>query len=236
MKRRHAFTLIELLVVIAIIAILAAILFPVFAKAREKAANITCVSNLKQIGTAINMYAGDYDGYIYPQWWADGTWDYPIGKCPPLNAKGGPWPDKLWATAYLPYTGNSVDVFRCALEGKNNQPKALRFKMDATLKETQKSVSYVYMGMDAWKAPSQPAYTYINANPAAFRRKITDREKYQGTYGAQGWLIRDKLFTGPKGRQATTHGVNENGDGISGLASNVLLFDSSVAYRPSWDG
>ena len=56
-----AFTLIELLVVIAIIAILAAILFPVFAKAREKATQATCASNLKQLGMAMRMYTMDYD-------------------------------------------------------------------------------------------------------------------------------------------------------------------------------
>jgi prepilin-type N-terminal cleavage/methylation domain-containing protein/prepilin-type processing-associated H-X9-DG protein len=58
---RRAFTLIELLVVIAIIAILAAILFPVFAQAREKARSITCTSNLKQLGLAWLLYAQDYD-------------------------------------------------------------------------------------------------------------------------------------------------------------------------------
>ncbi len=60
-RGRSGFTLIELLVVIAIIAILAAILFPVFARARENARKSTCQSNLKQIGTALRMYAQDYD-------------------------------------------------------------------------------------------------------------------------------------------------------------------------------
>jgi prepilin-type N-terminal cleavage/methylation domain-containing protein/prepilin-type processing-associated H-X9-DG protein len=60
-RRTPAFTLIELLVVIAIIAILAAILFPVFSGAREKARTITCASNLKNLGAAVLMYAQDYD-------------------------------------------------------------------------------------------------------------------------------------------------------------------------------
>jgi len=60
-SHRKGFTLIELLVVIAIIAILAAILFPVFAQAREKARSISCTSNLKQLATAFGMYVQDYD-------------------------------------------------------------------------------------------------------------------------------------------------------------------------------
>ncbi|MEO7716847.1 MAG: DUF1559 domain-containing protein [Capsulimonas sp.] len=70
---RRGFTLIELLVVIAIIAILAAILFPVFAQAREKARQTTCQSNLKQIGTAWLMYVQDYDEVAMPAYDFSGT-------------------------------------------------------------------------------------------------------------------------------------------------------------------
>jgi prepilin-type N-terminal cleavage/methylation domain-containing protein/prepilin-type processing-associated H-X9-DG protein len=82
-EKRHAFTLIELLVVIAIIAILAAVLFPVFARARENARKAACMSNLKQIGLGLMMYVQDYDetfpmaimGYSAPNpdWYGDNT-------------------------------------------------------------------------------------------------------------------------------------------------------------------
>lgn len=101
------FTLIELLVVIAIIAILAAILFPVFARARENARRTSCMSNLKQIGTATMMYLQDYDEtYPVEYWSANGPGSYrlPDGR----TFRGyAPWPLQLY-----PYI-KSTQVFVC---------------------------------------------------------------------------------------------------------------------------
>jgi len=93
--RRTGFTLIELLVVIAIIAILAAILFPVFARAREKARQASCQSNLKQVGLALVMYVQDYDERFPcvrqgPGGWAQITQSYvknwQVYNCPSVDA------------------------------------------------------------------------------------------------------------------------------------------------------
>jgi prepilin-type N-terminal cleavage/methylation domain-containing protein/prepilin-type processing-associated H-X9-DG protein len=94
LKPHHAFTLIELLVVIAIIAILAAILFPVFAQAREKARAISCLSNTKQVGLAIMMYAQDYDE-TFPE---DGIFYFYSGTG--------------WASLVAPYI-KSTQLFWC---------------------------------------------------------------------------------------------------------------------------
>jgi prepilin-type N-terminal cleavage/methylation domain-containing protein/prepilin-type processing-associated H-X9-DG protein len=96
-KLKSGFTLIELLVVIAIIAILAAILFPVFAQAREKARQITCLSNEKQIGLGILQYVQDFDETFPRQKFYDGK-----------NAST--W--ATWQTVINPYM-KSHDVYRC---------------------------------------------------------------------------------------------------------------------------
>jgi prepilin-type N-terminal cleavage/methylation domain-containing protein/prepilin-type processing-associated H-X9-DG protein len=116
----RAFTLIELLVVIAIIAILAAILFPVFAQAREKARAATCISNQKQIANALMMYTQDYDE-TYPQseygggsfgpqqQWYEMVWPYiKIG-------------DRYTDAAGISYSWGNGGVYRCPTHADPNQ-------------------------------------------------------------------------------------------------------------------
>ena len=100
--RASAFTLIELLVVIAIIAILAAILFPVFAQARESARKISCLSNNKQLGLGIMMYVQDYDE-MYPC----NSWDTPPIGTTDTDSKDPKYPSAFnWMWKVMPYMKN----------------------------------------------------------------------------------------------------------------------------------
>ena len=130
---RRGFTLIELLVVIAIIAILASILFPVFAQAREKARQTACLSNMKQLGTSFQMYMGDYDGrlpggapYNSQKNWGDWVgmtlWGEPCSKQYPMRPEDG---------SLFPYVKN-LQVYLCPSSYKT-QPLRLSYTVNCLL-------------------------------------------------------------------------------------------------------
>jgi len=110
-RHRRGFTLIELLVVIAIIAILAAILFPVFAQARDKARMTACLSNCKQLGTAFMMYTQDYDEQ-FPFVTCGDSYSNQGGSC------SGPWfrGSLPWPLSIQPYVKN-YGIYSCPSDG-----------------------------------------------------------------------------------------------------------------------
>jgi prepilin-type N-terminal cleavage/methylation domain-containing protein len=134
MRKRTGFTLIELLVVIAIIAILAAILFPVFALAREKARQTVCLSNFRQISTGLMMYVQDYDDTFpsnRPGYLSNG------GACNATNQR-----TITWKSVTLPYVKN-LDVYRCPSNPHNKEGDESR-KSEPTYPTFP--ISYAYSG------------------------------------------------------------------------------------------
>jgi len=109
-RKQRGFTLIELLVVIAIIAILAAILFPAFARARENARRASCQSNLKQIGLGVMQYTQDYDEKL------------PFVQMGPAVTGSFVKDYTIWADVFLPYL-KSTQIFVCPSATNYNTPK-----------------------------------------------------------------------------------------------------------------
>jgi prepilin-type N-terminal cleavage/methylation domain-containing protein len=143
---KKGFTLIELLVVIAIIAILAAILFPVFAQAKESAKKTACLSNTKQMGIGLYLYLNDYDDNLpmanYPDNGTTSAFSY--------RAEGNAatsYPAENWADIIQPYVKNYA-VFKCAddssgplvFDGSNVPGYPLSYALNM----------YIYLGLGGW--------------------------------------------------------------------------------------
>jgi prepilin-type N-terminal cleavage/methylation domain-containing protein/prepilin-type processing-associated H-X9-DG protein len=117
-SKLRGFTLIELLVVIAIIAILAAILFPVFAQAREKARQSTCQSNLKQLGMTATIYSQDWDGFLpvcidNTYWQSPTTWVDTLGRNIEKGAHWVDWSANSQGTGWASGSKSIRSLFLC---------------------------------------------------------------------------------------------------------------------------
>jgi prepilin-type N-terminal cleavage/methylation domain-containing protein/prepilin-type processing-associated H-X9-DG protein len=175
MRRTHptGFTLIELLVVIAIIAILAAILFPVFAQAREKARQTTCASNLRQLGLAAMMYAQDYDQRYVP-WWGDGV------------QKG-----QGWSSILLPYVKN-VQLFACPSDGVSRgttaNPRRSYTMNGDWYSPDNRGLSRSYT-TDKGTGPPLGGYSEAEVEQPAATIMFCDRWEAGNLFYGQGWSV-----------------------------------------------
>ncbi len=181
-RSRLGFTLIELLVVIAIIAILAAILFPVFAQAREKARQSACLSNSKQWATATLMYTQDYDETLPMAYgpWLDGSWNTDGGGTPfvadtPANARTSnagyvAAMSTYWGNAVQPYVKNQ-QIFQCPTGGQFLDLGWTQWR------QTPTNTSYTYNGL---------LQSYPNAGVVVPAELPLFHEGY-GRGGLQGW-------------------------------------------------
>jgi prepilin-type N-terminal cleavage/methylation domain-containing protein/prepilin-type processing-associated H-X9-DG protein len=203
--RRPAFTLIELLVVIAIIAILAAILFPVFAQARENARKSSCLSNMKQVGLSLQMYADDHDETFPPSPDSAVNFGDPVSLSRMPNFLG----------SLLPYTKNR-QIFHCP-SAVYNVPWAPTLQKPNELSDTNYLGNGVVMGR-SMAVVDQPAdiiylqeHTWRVSN-AHLRPASLDKGK---TYLA--W-----------------HYVSPTGEGYSNVHSgggNLVFVDGHAKYR-----
>lgn len=211
--RKKAFTLIELLVVIAIIAILAAILFPVFAQAREKARAISCLSNLKQAGLAYAMYVQDYDETT------------PLQRS---NANGG----QYWYVLIQPYV-KSWNLMICPDRSLTSSRKGNSYPAELN----GRLLGYGYN--DGWVSdsgyglssqipdPNNPTRTIRPGKAIAAIQFPSDCTAFGDTYDTPGYSIAmDNMLGGsdaPSRTKSMRHNANFNFSFVDGHAKIIKM-------------
>jgi prepilin-type N-terminal cleavage/methylation domain-containing protein/prepilin-type processing-associated H-X9-DG protein len=170
-KSTHGFTLIELLVVISIIAIIAAILFPVFSRARENARRSSCTSNAKQLALGIIMYSQDYDEKMMPAYYGTVYWPYltlPYTKSQQILNCPSESKAKYVATTDPVYSWNSNVDYGMSMPLRSGLPSGVQAP---TLSQVIKPSETVMLAetTNSWQA--QPSI--VGSNPVIYRHLDT---------------------------------------------------------------
>ena len=244
-SRNAAFTLIELLVVIAIIAILAAILFPVFAQAKEAAKKTADLSNLKQTGTALQVYLGDSDDTFPMAFGNNGAWRYgdwqevPADWDTSVSAADVESNRVLWANSIFPYTKNA-DILVAP------GAPTLRPSWSNVAKATRPfyKTSYTFNGLlSSWSATGVNAVTAVPLLWAGKGKRVME-----GYGHAEPYLICDQADqpcryvpvhagcdSAKNGEQSATERTNVGGVYVTswmyGQGMNFVYADTSAKFR-----
>jgi prepilin-type N-terminal cleavage/methylation domain-containing protein/prepilin-type processing-associated H-X9-DG protein len=227
-RKPKGFTLIELLVVIAIISILAAILFPVFARARENARRASCMSNLKQVGLGVMMYTQDYDEK-YPPTVIYGGPNYPDGY--QWSGTANLW---FWPQIIYPYT-KSDEVYECpSATGYPTRtsggvtritPLSLNYGVNMTI---IRDLTYSTISPLSLAAVNSPSQTYMMMDSGYYRINVPYTV---GTvHSGWGWL------PGSGALGATFYSTDPPGDWQTGRhfdGVNVAFADGHVKWLKS---
>ena len=221
MLRKRAFTLVELLVVIAIIALLAAILFPVFVRVREKARAAACQSNLKQISLGFMQYLSDYDGR-FPHAWDIAEEDFgvkPLSGGRPAYVTSPSNAPIVWPAKLMPYL-KSRGVFNC--------PSRLR-----NVNQSCSLTTYGYANNMEWKESDPVVGSYTTGG--YYNGASVIGYGYNAMYLGGGQFPTTRVsaqgVAAPSTANCYTCGIGAPETALSAPAATILLIDNNFGNR-----